>query len=64
MSEEVKIISSAEVAQHKDTGAGVWIIVHDKVYDVTKFLEEVSCFLITAFLSPSPHSLLLMCLFF
>ena len=35
----------SEVAQHKVTkGAdkSIWIVLHDKVYDVTKFLDEVS----------------------
>ena len=29
-----------EVSQNND-GKSCWIVVHDKVYDVTKFLEEV-----------------------
>lgn len=36
-----KIITLEEVAKHKDSKSGVWIIIHGKVYDVTKFLEEV-----------------------
>lgn len=31
----------AEVSQHK-TPDNIWIIIGERVYDVTKFLEEVS----------------------
>src|SRR3990170_4397191 len=34
-----KVISADEVAQHNTEGS-IWIIVHDKVYDVTNFLGE------------------------
>jgi cytochrome b involved in lipid metabolism len=34
-----KLITSDEVAQH-NTESSIWIIVHDKVYDVTNFLNE------------------------
>ena len=37
-----KIITLEEVQKHKDSKTGVWITIHGKVYDVTKFLEEVS----------------------
>lgn len=36
-----KILSLAEVAEHKDSKAGVWLVIHGNVYDVSKFLEEV-----------------------
>ena len=36
-----KTITKEELQQHKD-GKSCWIAVHDKVYDITKFLEEVS----------------------
>lgn len=39
-----RIIRQSEVAEHKNTKGGdksVWITVHDGVYDVTKFLDEV-----------------------
>ena len=42
MAAETKTITLAEVAQHKDSKSGIWIVVHGKVYDVSKFLEEVS----------------------
>ena len=35
-----KTITKAELAQHKDAKS-IWIAIHDKVYDITKFLEEV-----------------------
>lgn len=41
MPETNKIITRAEVAQHKDSKTGVWITIHGNVYDVSKFLEEV-----------------------
>jgi len=34
-----RIISKAELQQHKDAKS-LWLAIHDKVYDVTKFLEE------------------------
>ena len=34
------IFTLAEVAQHKDP-KDLWMVIHDKVYDVTKFLSEV-----------------------
>ena len=39
-----KVFRLSEVAEHKVTkGAdkSIWIALHDKVYDVTKFLDEV-----------------------
>lgn len=38
-----KVYTLAEIAEHKTTDS-CWIVVHDKVYDVTKFLDEVSDF--------------------
>ena len=39
-----KVITLEEVQKHK-SGKGedksVWFVIHDKVYDVTKFLDEV-----------------------
>ncbi|GJN70798.1 hypothetical protein PLIIFM63780_002610 [Purpureocillium lilacinum] len=35
-----KKITAAEVGQHKDDSNGYWLIVENKVYDVTKFLDE------------------------
>jgi cytochrome b involved in lipid metabolism len=37
----LKKLSLKEVENHTDKKS-CWIIIHDKVYDVTKFLEEVS----------------------
>ena len=34
-----KTITLAEVAEHKDRNS-CWLVIHNKVYDVTKFLEE------------------------
>ena len=36
-----------EVAEHtiaKGEDKSIWTVVHDRVYDVTKFLDEVSCY--------------------
>lgn len=33
-------ITREELRNHKDS-QGLWIAIHDKVYDVTKFLDEV-----------------------
>ena len=45
MATEVKVIRLEEVKAH-NIGRGaeksVWTVIHDKVYDVTKFLDEVS----------------------
>jgi cytochrome b involved in lipid metabolism len=30
----------AEVAKHKDPRGEVWIVLHDRVYNVTKFLDK------------------------
>ena len=40
---ELKQYSLEEVAKYKQGGSNkeVWIIIHDYVYDVTKFLDEV-----------------------
>ena len=40
MSKEAKVISADELKQHKDASS-LWIAIHDRVYDVTKFLDEV-----------------------
>lgn len=39
----LKFISREEVSKHKNEN-DYWIIIHDKVYDVTKFLNEVKYF--------------------
>jgi len=43
MASEVKVFRLEEVKEH-NVGRGaeksVWTIIHDKVYDVTKFLDE------------------------
>lgn len=37
----LKTIGLQEVKGHKDSKS-TWIVINDKIYDVTKFLEEVS----------------------
>jgi len=39
MAEESKRLTLAEVAEHNDKKSS-WIVIHEKVYDVTKFAEE------------------------
>jgi len=36
---ELKKYSLKEISEHKDKKS-IWILIHDNVYDVTKFLEE------------------------
>lgn len=38
---ETKEISLSDLQKHKD-GKSCWMAIHNTVYDVTKFLEEVS----------------------
>lgn len=40
---EEKTFTLEEIEKHNDKKS-VWILIHGSVYDVTKFLEEVSCF--------------------
>ena len=41
---ELKVYSLEEVKKHSKGGKepDVWLVIHDKVYDVTKFLDNVS----------------------
>ena len=39
--EEVKKITLEEVKSHNVAGSS-WLVIHNKVFDVTKFLDEVS----------------------
>lgn len=41
MAQETKTYTLAEVAEHNEKKS-VWIVIHDCVYDVTPFLDEVS----------------------
>lgn len=40
---ETKIFTLEEVAKHNEKKS-TWIVIHDSVYDVTPFLDEVSFF--------------------
>lgn len=43
--EDSKIFRLTEVAEHnksKGEDKSIWTVIHDKVYDITKFLDEVS----------------------
>ena len=40
--EDIRYITLEEIKLHND-GRSTWLVIHDKVYDVTSFLEEV-CF--------------------
>ena len=48
-STETKVFSLEEVKKHVKGGSekDIWIVIHDNVYDVTKFLDEVSNKLVT-----------------
>ena len=37
---ETKMFTLEEVKKHNAAGSA-WLVIHDKVYDVTKFLDEV-----------------------
>ena len=38
------VYTLAEVAKHKDhENGGLWMVIHDKVYDVSNFMNEVIC---------------------
>ena len=42
--EDAKIFRLTEVAEHnksKGEDKSIWTVIHDKVYDITKFLDEV-----------------------
>ncbi|RXG73069.1 cytochrome b5 [Armadillidium vulgare] len=39
-----KIITLAEIENHNDKSS-CWVVIHDKVYDLTKFLDEVEVLL-------------------
>lgn len=41
MSGEKKIYRLTEVKEHKDSKS-TWVVIDNSVYDITKFLEEVS----------------------
>ena len=38
--DDLTIYSMAEVRKHRDVSDG-WMVIYDKVYDVTDFLDEV-----------------------
>lgn len=40
MAPSTKEYTLKQVAEHK-AGSDVWMVIHDRVYDVTKFLDEV-----------------------
>eukprot|EP00088_Acartia_fossae_P030642 TRINITY_DN31630_c0_g1_i1.p1 TRINITY_DN31630_c0_g1~~TRINITY_DN31630_c0_g1_i1.p1 ORF type:complete len:138 (-),score=29.11 TRINITY_DN31630_c0_g1_i1:56-469(-) len=43
MASEAKVFKLSEVADHnksKGEDKTIWIVIHDKVYDITKFLDE------------------------
>ena len=44
MPEEGKVFRLEEVKEHnisKGENQSIWTVIHDKVYDITKFLDEV-----------------------
>jgi hypothetical protein len=41
MASQKQVYNAEEVRSHKDAKS-TWITIHNKVYDVTKFLDEVS----------------------
>lgn len=51
-----KTFSQEEVESH-NTKTDIWIIIRDKVYDVTKFLEEVSDFFVCLYIVHNNYEL-------
>ena len=44
---EAKVYKLEEVKEHnksKGEDRSIWVVIHDKVYDITKFLDEVILF--------------------
>ena len=41
MTTETKIFRLEEVKKHNSVKSS-WVVIHNKVYDITKFLEDVS----------------------
>ena len=41
---ELKTFNWEEIKGHKDSKSS-WVVIYDRIYDVTKFLEEVIIFL-------------------
>ena len=44
---EAKVFKLEEVKEHnksKGEDRSIWVVIHDKVYDITKFLDEVILF--------------------
>ena len=42
---DVKVFKLEEVKEHnksKGEDRSIWVVIHDKVYDITKFLDEVN----------------------
>ena len=39
---DVKYYTLEEIQKYKDSSKSTWVILHHKVYDLTKFLEKVS----------------------
>ena len=42
MSSVNNVIRMDEVRKHEGDNENVWLVIHDKVYDVSAFLEDVS----------------------
>ena len=40
MASEKKVFRATEVKEHKDAKSA-WVIIHNQVYELTKFLDEV-----------------------
>ena len=54
MPEEGKVFRLEEVKEHnisKGENQSIWTVIHDKVYDITKFLDEVYLMSILVFFS-------------
>ena len=49
---EAKVFKLQEVKEHnksKGEDRSIWVVIHDKVYDITKFLDEVNNYFLDSF---------------
>ena len=55
---DVKVFKLEEVKEHnksKGEDRSIWVVIHDKVYDITKFLDEVLYCALYVTIHPHTH---------
>ena len=56
---DVKVFKLEEVKEHnksKGEDRSIWVVIHDKVYDITKFLDEVNSSVLALHVTNHPHT--------